>query len=118
MIYYAHSMRTYGTDKERRAIELLQKKFGEVYNPSCAEIQKARDPMSACLEKIASDEIDALAFSFHEGHVGRGVFDEVNCALAFGKPVYVVRRDTIERFQGQLEIVDPQDWRVCYAKAA
>ena len=118
MVYYAHSMRIYGTYREDREMETIRKKFGVVFNPNTPEIDAARDPMSACLDIIASDDTEAVVFSTHMDHVGRGVFDEVNCALAHGKPVYVLEEGEIEPFEGNLEIVDPEDWRICFARAA
>jgi len=113
--YFAHSMRIYNTEEEEQLLARIQKKFGgEVLNPNCPEVSKARDPMDACYLMITASQ--RLVFSEHQGHLGRGVYSEILFARKRQMPIYLVTRWRVKRYNGYFEIVDPSDWKIRYAR--
>lgn len=114
-VYYAHSMLKYGTKEEKRELSILRKHFKKVIDPSQVPLPSGYEAMQACFELIESSAT-ALAFSTYRGHIGRGVYQEINLALAWGLPVFEIRRGKIKKFTGELSVTDPDDWSIRYAK--
>jgi hypothetical protein len=109
-------MLKYGTKEEKRELSILRKHFKKVIDPSQLPPQRSGyEAMQACFELIESSAT-ALAFSTYRGHIGRGVYQEINLALARGLPVFQIRRRKIEKFAGELSVTDPDDWSIRYAR--
>jgi hypothetical protein len=90
MIYYAHSMTIYGSQREEREFSFLSDLFQKenIFTPNQECIQHASNPMAACLQKIESPDIHALIFSSTASKVSSGVFLEIKYAKKLQKPVY------------------------------
>jgi len=116
-VYYAHSMRKYGTNEEAKERELLERHFIQVIDPSQLPPQRSGyEAMRACFQLIETSAT-ALAFSSYKGHIGKGVYREIEVARACGYPIYEIRHGKVNRWKGRLEVVDRNDWSVKYAKA-
>lgn len=86
VIYYAHSVGIYGSEQEKRDIELLKSLGFVVVNPNESWIEdnvraaKAKDPDN--IMKVFDgilDKCDGLAFRSHpDMKIGRGVWYEIN----------------------------------------
>jgi phosphoribosylaminoimidazole (AIR) synthetase len=108
IIYYAHSMTIYGSDRENAELELLQKHFrdGLIYNPNRAYIETHKTPMKACFDVVADSAITGLAFSTNQGHyVSLGVFAEIRCAQKRNKQIFRIHEDRIEVYPKKLTLV-------------
>jgi hypothetical protein len=110
-IYYAHSMRIYDTPREADEVEFLSK-IGTVDNPNDG---LGKRPMEEYLKRVMHSE--RVVCSEYEGHIGRGVYEELTAALACEIPVFVLRRRWISRcFKlkklRKLQIVNDRDWKV------
>ena len=114
-VYYSHSMRIYDTEREKKEIKFLNRKFGRVCNPN-GDIEWRGD-MQPYIEAVKKS--DMVVLSEYEGHIGRGVFVEVKTALDEKKPVYVIKNDN-DAFSlhkvDDVNVVDPFDWKVKYGE--
>ena len=111
-IYYAHSMQTYGTLKEKQELKILRKKFPNVLCPN-QDIGDAQNGMSAYLKIV--EWADLVVVSEYEGFIGKGVYAEIQHAHNSGIPVKCLRRRKL------LEVIDtsiynPSDYRFRYGK--
>lgn len=90
-VFYAHPMKLYGTDTERREIALLEKRFlgCEVVDPSSQKPSEPGRETEFYLRLV--DTCDVLVFSRRFGYVTEGVRPEVEHALSKGKTVYELR---------------------------
>ena len=112
VIYYAHSMRCYHTPKEAAELEAIRRRFpgATVVNPSTFRY----DGHGMTMFLRAVDQADITIFSPYDGHLGRGVYVEINRALQGSKPVYIVDEDGVSPWKGTFRIIN-QDWTVRYA---
>jgi hypothetical protein len=108
IIYYAHSMSDYNTEKERHELELLRNHFpyGMVFNPNCRHIQSLRDPMKGCFEILHDLYIRGVAFSTQdEIYLSSGVFDEARLAQKRLLQLFRIFDDRIEQYNGVFWLV-------------
>jgi hypothetical protein len=91
-VFYAHPMKTYGTEAESKEKALIESRFVgcEVVDPSThqAGIEPGRET-EHYLRLL--DSCDCLVFSRYFGYITEGVKPEVEHALAKGKPTYELR---------------------------
>jgi hypothetical protein len=107
VIYYAHSMSIYGSEREREELEKLEKFFrnGVIYNPNRPFIEHAKKPMIECLRVVADTTITGVAFSVnHSSFISLGVYAELRCAQKKGKPLYIIR-DGVDLYEGGFRLV-------------
>ena len=104
IMYYAHAMQMYGTEREQEELRLIQATFPEcvIYNPNRPYIQNHADPMRACLDVIA--DCHALIFAPYLCGVTMGVNLEIHHARKHNVPVYILD-NPVELFFGNLSIV-------------
>jgi len=119
IIYFAHSMRDYGTKQAKDARETIQRLIPTawIYDPEDLNwqgLQLRLGSYEAVYDYVIarSDRVVALE---HAEHIGRGVFDEIKRALNRPIPVGVLRRGVIHSVNG-IQIVDPDDWKVRYGR--
>jgi hypothetical protein len=121
-IYYSHSMRIYNTQQEELELtqiaELVPSR--RIINPNgaIASIKEAYRLIDKSSGVVATE---------HQGHIGKGVYDEICYALSKHKLVAVLRSGEsgcTTAFNGrlfrvysehQIEVLDV-DWQVYYAK--
>ena len=100
-IYYAHSQMKYGTEIEKRELELIQRTYpdAKIINPAVEVDQTAPEPdiMRWCLNSIR--RADIVVFSAVSNTVGQGVFSEVMYALYKKKPVYYINWSRLHAFE-------------------
>ena len=115
MIYYAHSMRKYGTAEEEKELQKIKELFPnhEVINPSNFPPGKGRKVMKPYFELI--DECDFVVFSEFKGFIGRGVYREINYAKKNNKKSILLRNGKALEIEG-LIINDENDWAINFAK--
>jgi hypothetical protein len=120
-VYYAHSLRKYGTPAELYELRLLKTYFKHhrIFNPNCKKIWKysydSGMAMIKCLDVVKGRRVKALAFSTYLNFIGRGVYEEIITARREGKPIYIISKDKVEPFTGELEFLD-WDWKIHYAR--
>jgi len=96
VIYYAHSMTIYNTEREQQELLALDMAFpnGCVYNPNRPYIETHRAPMSACFEVVKSYQVTGLAFSTaKEDFLSMGVYAELRAAQKRPIPAYRIFPD-------------------------
>lgn len=115
-IYYAHSMRIYGTEQERKELRFLRwRKFYRVINPN-GRLSRESWKQQA-LAFIESS--DALVFSEYHGFIGKGVYTEIDFAFQLQKGVYLLRDRTLYPIEKEnVSIYNKDDWKVQYAHIA
>jgi len=100
-VYYAHSQMKYGTEIEKRELELIQRTYpdAKIINPAEMVDQTAPEPdiMRWCLNSIR--RADIVVFSAVNNAVGQGVFSEVMYALYKKKPVYYINWSRLHAFE-------------------
>ena len=121
-IYYSHSLNIYNTSKEQLELTKVASFFPKrkILNPNGAitDMKQAYRLINQAAIVVATE---------YQGHIGKGVCDEICYALSKKKLVYVLRSGEsgcTTAFKGrlfrvysthQLEIVDI-DWQVHYAR--
>ena len=111
-IYYAHSLRIYNTSKEQLELKQIAKLF---------EKRKILNPNGAITDIFGAyrliNQAELLVATEYQGHLGKGVYDEICYALSQKKLVHVLRNGRLFRVYSkhQLEIVDI-DWQIHYAR--
>lgn len=134
IVYFAHSMRDYGSYEAQAAVMLIRdlyRKRGEsfcIFDPE----DLPWDTLGARLRSssIADENPNELVFDWviaqsheivaleHAGYVGRGVYSELERGLAQQKPCYVLRVESLQPHRlvpvKGLRLVDPEDWKVRY----
>jgi len=105
-------MRKYNTEAEAYELSRLEQLL-----PKC-EIVNPNGLVSNMEESYALvDTCDALGFTEHKGHIGKGVYCEIAHALKSGKRVGLLcdeRFHTITSMS-QIEVIDI-DWAIFYAR--
>lgn len=114
-VYYAHSMKIYGTPREINEFNYLKMRFRNIINPSI-DIVPSRG-MERYLKAV--DKCSIIVCSEYQGHIGKGVFEEIRQAIKKRKKVLCLRKKLgvykllkVKR----IEISDPSDWFVSYGK--
>lgn len=108
--YFAHSKRDYGTDKERHALAFLK----ENHRVFCPHHNLGETGSIAHYLNVVT-WCDCMIVMEHKGHIGKGVFQEVNHAISQNKLVWVLRGKSLIPIKC-IEIVDETDWCVRYGK--
>jgi hypothetical protein len=107
-VYFAHNIRDYNTDLEKRAIAFLTDEFNNVENPNQPHHQKAYATQK--MHHFIKDVIPkctALAYMpCSNGKIGAGVFLEIETAAKLGMPVFRLSRD-LEYFQ-EIESIEEE----------
>jgi hypothetical protein len=107
IIYYAHAMLIYDTEREQKELKILENFFREglIYNPNRPYIQQHKNPMGACLHVVADGSITQIAFSEAQpGVISCGIYAELRCAIKRGKPLFLICGDHVEPFRGTLKL--------------
>ena len=113
-IYYAHSMLTYNTVKEKQELKWLKKKY-EVIDPNndIGE-QGIIEPYLKAISKC-----QGIICSEYEKHIGKGVYLEIEHALKLKLPVRCLRKNYLGNYLKDvkgLQVVNEWDWKVYYGK--
>ena len=100
-------MSTYGTEQEAQEIKLIEESFSRclLYNPNRREIQRAKNPMRECLKIVKDSSLQGLIFSSRDGFVSMGVYTEIMTARKMRLPIYVIKKDKIVSYRGELKLV-------------
>ena len=113
-VYYAHSMRIYNTEQERLELtqiaELLPSR--RIINPNgaIASIQEAYQLINQSSGVVVTE---------YQGHIGRGVYDEICYALSQKKCVAMLRNGRLFRVYSEHPIeVSDIDWQIHYARVS
>ena len=114
LLYYAHSKRTSGTRKDKKELRLIRKHFlgYKIINPSSLVFLSydENEIMAECKSIVRQAAV--VVASEYDGHIGRGVFEEL---LEAKRKKYLIRKNQlIENFS--IKMVDADDWAVRYAK--
>lgn len=101
-VYYAHHLLKYNTKEELREIQLIKDFYKNVniINPNGYVDQNKSEPsiMDDCFEAIKKT-CDELVFStIEDGIIGKGVYDEIKCALDDNKKVYLINNNELIKF--------------------
>ena len=111
-LYYAHSLRIYNTEQEQLELKQIAELFPsrEIINPNgmVDEIKEAYQLI---------DKSDGVVASEYQGHIGKGVHDEICHALSKKKVVVMLHDGRLFRVysEHQIEVLDV-DWAMYYAK--
>jgi hypothetical protein len=108
-VYYAHSKKIYGTAAEAHVRGILEESFDTVICPNRDIGEKGA--IGPYLDAI--DQCDAVIATSFEGHIGRGVFDEVRHAIENDIDVYEFRMGELIAVIN-VELFDANDWAVNY----
>ncbi len=111
-VYFGHSMKIYGTDREKMEIKLLKTMFDKVICPN-VDIGIASGGMHAYLRIVGW--ADLVVVSEYRGFVGTGVFAEVKEALKLKIPVKCLRRNKLIVVK-DVVINDRKDIKIKYGK--
>lgn len=109
VIYFAHPIPTYGSEREEKALALLEARFPESYINNPAKLPGRN--MQYFLNEVKTS--DMVVFMTKENRIiGRGVYREVTYAERLGKPVVFLDPIT-KRFypKYQLRIIDENNWK-------
>lgn len=100
IIYYAHSMEMYNTEREEQDLQRLEEYFpkGLVFNPNRPSVQQSENPMKACFQAVKDSHI--LAFSHEARKIPLGVYAEMQLARKLHKPIYIINSAEIHRYAG------------------
>lgn len=119
IIYFAHSMRDYGTQRAREAREAIERLFplAWVYDPEEIHWNYLQTKLGSCeavYDYVVSRSSRVIVLE-HQNHVGRGAFEEVSLALSKPIPVGVLREGKIKEVK-EVALVDPNDWKIRYGR--
>lgn len=99
-IYYAHHQWKYNTEEELKELEQIELQLdGFIVNPNgwVYEVEDQSYCMGQCFHFVKI--CDTLVFSTIEnGIMGKGVYDEIKCALDNNKQVYYLNNGLLESF--------------------
>lgn len=125
VVYFAHSLRDYGSPRAGAARQTLQSLWpgSGVLDPSeWGDVDILAEFGSYDAFYVAAVEgCDIVCALEHEGHIGRGVLTECLIALQAKKPVHVLRRNPATRAACAravigVRLVDPEDWSERYGR--
>ena len=110
--YYAHSMQIYNTPQDQQELLNIKQLYKKVICPN-HDIGDTSRGMRTYLNVVKW--ADVVVVSEYEGHIGGGVFTEVQRALLSKIPVYCLR-DGNFFLVTDAKMANPQDPKVKYAK--
>jgi len=106
-VYYAHAMKLYGTEREKKEIAIIEKSLSnvEIINPPTYEgnPRKSIEGMDFCYRLI--DGCSIVVFSRLLGVVTSGVGGEVNYALRKKKKVYEIKNGVLVPHDSPLKYI-------------
>jgi len=110
-VYYAHSKRTYGSEKEQNEYLFLKSIYTKTICPNkdIGELHGIKPYL-----KIV-EWADLVIFSEYMNFIGRGVYAEIQTAIINKIPVKLLRNNTLLKIN-RVEINDVNDWAIKYAK--
>ena len=122
LVYYAHSMLIYNTEKEREEIDLIRNYDTTIINPNgwIYNSGNEKDIMEQCFVFIKQTDMTIFS-TLKDGVIGKGVYSEIEKALYYDKPVFYLRQNGdmkrfLEKDFDKIELVNEgKDWRK-YAK--
>jgi hypothetical protein len=119
IIYFAHSMRDYGTRAAREAKAEIQRLRPDATISDPEEMDwngmmKRLGSHDAVYRKVVQ-EADEVVVLEHMQHVGKGAYTEITMAIQLGKPCYALRRGALVPIVGA-RTVDPNDWKIFYGR--
>lgn len=95
-IYYAHHQWKYGTKEETEELKVIERHFeGLIINPNGWIYENGDNEycMGQCFHFV-KNICDMLVFTtLADGTIGKGVYDEIKCALDNDKNVYHLKQD-------------------------
>lgn len=109
IVYYAHHMWKYNTSEETKEIESIESKFENsiIINPNgwINQCGNEKYVMGLCLKLVKNSDI--LVFSTIENNIiGKGVYDEIGCALKNNKKVYWLSDEFFEYSIGDFNKIE------------
>jgi len=115
VVYYAHSKKIYNTSREKMERSYIEKRFKAVCCPN--RDMGELGSMNPYIDKVKG--CHAVVCTEFQGHIGKGVYEEITAALRFEKEVYCLRRRVgvfqLHRIK-EVMIVDDTDWGTRYGK--
>lgn len=108
--YYAHSMKTYNTKKERLTREELNNIFPDSIlcpNNDVGELGSMKrylDIVTSCKGVICTD---------YKGYLAKGTFEEVKLSLSLNKPTYLFSGNKLHEIK-KVKVYDKTDWKFKY----
>lgn len=113
-VYYAHSLHIYNTPREDMEIFDIRTKFpnAEILDPNriISETSISSQVMKKCIRLVR--QCDVVVFSEYGGHIGLGVYREIQCALSRRIKVYLLRGGEFRKIKEQPEVVNKGlNWR-------
>jgi hypothetical protein len=109
--YYAHSLRIYGSQIERRQERRILRHGYKVINPRQA---LGRDWQGDALRIIQG--ADAVICTEYLDYIGKGVAWELGQAFGLGKPVYVLRGARLVLLSPSNVVGVGINWAILWAK--
>ena len=112
-LYYAHSMKAYGSAKELKDLVNIKNQFpkAEIVNPAnenSSDMQHYLNLVKSC---------DIFVMTEYSKYVGRGVYEEYVHALNERKEVWLLRVNRfVPKVHFSLSVYNRHDWKVEYAK--
>ncbi len=118
IIYYAHSITIYNTEREQDELKRLREYFsnGLIYNPNRPYIENNKDSMKGCFKVVQDPYVIGLAFSHQDKKVSSGVYAEIRIAQKWRKPIYIIDAKRIHSYIGTLSMTT-QDRATNWARA-
>jgi len=104
MIYYAHSMRIYGTKQEERELKYLRKVFKNVVDPKKIKPGEGDNYMKPYLDKVKKCDM-VVVTRLHNGCIGKGAYEEITVAMSNRIPVVLFDIDEVPPVFMQVESV-------------
>ena len=111
-VYYGHSKKIYGTDREKKELKLLKTMFDNVICPN-NDIGNVERGMKVYLKIV--EWANLIIVSEYCGYVGYGVYYEIKTAIEHNIPVKCLRKNKLYDIE-DLSIYDSNDWEIKYAK--
>jgi hypothetical protein len=115
-VYYAHSLLSYGTEKEKEELAHIKSIFHDVICPN-NDIGEATRGLTAYLAIIRWSDI--LIASEFQSHIGMGVYKEIEYALSLNKRCLCLRK-VAGKFSlipiHQVEMVNATDRKITYGR--
>lgn len=112
-VYYSHSKRTYDTKEEEKALAFLETISDKVINPKDYTFKT----MEEYVELLKTS--DVVVVTEFEGHIGKGVFEEIAAAKEHDIPFFVMK-DLSGKMDGIKEVIRCRgkgtNWSTRYAQ--
>ena len=100
IIYYAHHIRKYNTEEERKEINIINNKFNNslIINPNgwIAQENDEKSIMNQCFKFVELSDI--IIFTSMNGIIGKGVYYEIKHALDNNKKLYYLNNGIFNTF--------------------